>query len=119
KRRGHSDGQQVAWTQRRGCACDENLRPSEARAQHCSSAARDVRGHAKASKRNRISGVRVTRYECRSQEKKNSLSKAAPGGSTRRVALKLPRICTAMGHSVSRRGMLRGNGKATILPLGK
>ena len=42
-RRGHSDGLALAWTQRRRCAGNENLRPFAARAQHCTSAARDVR----------------------------------------------------------------------------
>src|SRR5262249_46344362 len=43
KRRGHSDRIALAWSQRRRCACNENLRAPAPRAQHRTSAARDVR----------------------------------------------------------------------------
>ena len=77
-RRGHSDCFTLAWTQRRRRAGNENLRPLAPRAQHCASAARDLRaGRDKAGRRDPISGNRITQKPAKCSHTKKEFFLAA------------------------------------------
>ena len=70
-RRGHSDRFALARTQRRRRTGNENVRASAARAQHCSSAARDLRaGRDKAGRHDRIPGDGMTSGSGRAARRK-------------------------------------------------
>ncbi len=71
----------LAWTQRRRRVGNENLRPFAARAQHCTSAARDLRAcRDKAGRRDRVPGYGMTSGKRRCPGRKEFFSLNEGGG---------------------------------------